>query len=269
MFAHYFSFRRNRILRNKTRFFRLLVFGIILISVFLSYFLYTSFLKGCKIPIQNFWSKESTLEETKGNTSIDSKSLNTTSETNETNKSIAQINESFTGQQNIEIQQKNYTKPLTLKIYDICSGRLENVFSISEGTRKCLNLPSPYDILLEKNSTHIITSILNENGFNETFEINDTVLIYFLFAEDVATISKEIDKIYLDGSEYFYLGDYELQTIWEVDSSGTLYISKMIVILPLYVKKDVKDGNYTLTFYLNALNKDFYLGKMNFLVKNK
>jgi len=245
------------------------MFGLLLTSIFLLYSLYTQLLKGYKISIQIFWSKENPLEETKSNTSIDNRSINTINKTNETGESIVQMNESFIAQQNIPIQQKNYTKPLTLKIYDICSGKLENVFSISEGTRKCLNSPSPYDILLEKNSTHIITSILNENGFNETFEINDTVLIYFLFAEDVATISKEIDKIYLDVSEHFYLGNYELQTIWEADSYGNLYISKMIVILPLYVKKDVEDGDYTLTFYLNALNKDFYLGKMNLLVRSR
>jgi len=121
--------------------------------------------------------------------------------------------------------------------------------------------------LLEKNSTHLKTSILNENGFNETFEINDTVLIYFLFAEDVATISKEIDKIYLEGSDYFFLGNYELQTIWEADPSGNLYISKMIVVLPLYVKKEVESGDYTLTFYLSALNRTFYLGEAKIKVR--
>ena len=269
MFTHYFPLHERGVLRNRARVFPLLVLGIILTSIFLSYFLYTSFLKGYKVSIQDFWSKENPLNETKSSTSIDNKSISTTNKTNETDESIVQMNESLTSQQGIPIQHKNYTKPLTLKIYDICSGKLENIFSISEGTRKCLNLPSPYDILLEKNSTHIITSILNENGLNETFEINNTLLIYFLFAEDVATISKEIDKIYLDGSEYFYLGNYELQTIWEADSYGNLYISKMIVILPLYVKKDVEDGNYTLTFYLNALNKDFYLGKMNLLVRSR
>jgi hypothetical protein len=269
MLTNCFLLRKNRVPHNEAGVFPLLIFGIILISIFLSYFLYTFFLKGYKISIQNFWSKENRVEETKSSSSIKNKSTDTTNKTHETDKSLAQINESSIARQSIPIQQKNYTKPLTLKIYDICSGKLENVFSIAEGTRKCLNLPSPYDTLLEKNSTHIITSILNESGFNETFEINDTVLIYFLFAEDVATISKEIDKIYLDGSEYFYLGDYELQTIWEADSYGNLYISKMIVILPLYVKKDVEDGNYTLTFYLNALNKDFYLGKMNLLVRSR
>jgi hypothetical protein len=207
------------------------------------------------------------MKETKENASIEKEAIETKNESFETNESISQLNESFIISPALTTQQKNYTKPLTLKIVDICSGKFENVFSISEGTRKCLNAPSPYNIFLEKNSTHFKTSILNENGFSETFEINDTVLIYFLFAEDVATISKEIDKIYLEGSDYFFLGNYELQTIWEADSSGNLYISKMVVVLPLYVKKEVESGDYTLTFYLSALNRTFYLGEIKIEVK--
>ncbi|MGC8993457.1 MAG: hypothetical protein ACP5JK_01635 [Candidatus Aenigmatarchaeota archaeon] len=160
----------------------------------------------------------------------------------------------------------NITKPLTLKIVDICSGKLEEVYSISEGTTKCLNKESPYQILIEKNSTHLKTSLLDISGFNETFLLNDTVLIYFLFAEDVATISKEIDRIYLEGSDYFYIGNYELQTIWERDNSGNLYISKMIAVLPLYVKKEVPEGSYDLKFYLSVLGKVFYLGEMKTIV---
>jgi hypothetical protein len=215
----------------------------------------------------DFWSKGTEMKETKENASIEKEAIGTKNESLKTNESISQSNESSIISSALTTQQKNYTKPLTLKIVDICSGKLENVFSISEGTRKCLNAPSPYNILIEKNSTHFKTSILNENGFNETFEINDTVLIYFLFAEDVATISKEIDKIYLEGSDYFFLGNYELQTIWEADSSGNLYISKMIVILPLYVKKEVESGDYTLTFYLSALNRTFYLGEAKIKVR--
>jgi hypothetical protein len=207
------------------------------------------------------------MKETKENASIGKETIETKNESLKTNESISQLNETSIVSSVLATQQKNYTKPLTLKIVDICSGKLENIFSISEGTRKCLNAPSPYNILLEKNSTHLKTSVLNENGFNETFEINDTVLIYFLFAEDVATISKEIDKIYLEGSDYFFLGNYELQTIWEADPSGNLYISKMIVILPLYVKKEVESGDYTLTFYLSALNRTFYLGEAKIKVR--
>jgi len=188
----------------------------------------------------------------------------------EKNVSNETANESYQVDKSTQIsatENESYIKPLTLKIIDICSGKFENVFSISEGTRKCLNSPSPYDILLEKNSTHIVTSILNDNGFNETFEISDTILIYFLFAEDVASVTREIEKIYLDGSDYFYVGEYELQTIWEADSSGNLYISKMIAVLPLYVKKNITEGNYTLTFYLRVFDKDFYIGKINFYCK--
>jgi len=248
-----------------TKFFLLL--GIIVVLLFAFYFFYTLLSKSYKFSIRDFWSKSTEMKETKGNTSTGKEAIGTKNESIKTNESISQSNEASIVSQILTTQQKNYTKPLTLKIVDICSGKFENVFSISEGTRKCLNAPSPYNILIEKNSTHFKTSILNENGFDETFEINDTVLIYFLFAEDVATISKEIEKIYLEGSDYFFLGNYELQTIWEADSSGNLYISKMIVVLPLYVKKEIEAGNYKLEFYLHALNKTFQIGEIELLCK--
>ena len=207
-----------------TKFFLLL--GIIVVLLFAFYFLYALMLKGYKFSIKDFWSKGIEMKETKENASIEKEAIETKNESIKTNESISQLNETSIVSPASITQQKNYTKPLTLKIVDICSGKFKNVYSISEGTRKCLNAPSPYNILIEKNSTHLMTSVLNENGFNETFEINDTVLIYFLFAEDVATISKEIDKIYLEGSNYFFLGNYELQTIWKANSSGNLYISK-------------------------------------------
>ena len=248
-----------------TKFF--LLIGIIAVLFFAFYFFYTLLSKSYKFSIRDFWSKSTEMKETKENASMEKETIGTKNESLKTNESISQLNESSIVSPALTTQQKNYTKPLTLKIVDICSGKFENVYSISEGTRKCLNAPSPYNILIEKNSTHLITSILNKNGFNETFEINDSVLIYFLFAEDVATISKEIDKIYLEGSDYFFLGNYELQTIWEADSSGNLYISKMIVVLPLYVKREVESGNYKLEFYLHALNKTFQIGEIELLCK--
>jgi hypothetical protein len=250
-----------------SRFFLLLTIIVVLLLAF--YFFYILLSKSYKFSIKDLWSKGTEIKETKGNASIEKEAIETKNESLKTNESISQSNEASIVSQILTTQQKNYTKPLTLKIVDICSGKFENVYSISEGTRKCLNAPSPYNILIEKNSTHFKTSILNENGFNETFEINDSVLIYFLFAEDVATISKEIEKIYLEGSDYFFLGNYELQTIWEADSSGNLYISKMIVVLPLYVKKEIEAGNYTLTFYLSALNRTFYLGGTTIFVKRQ
>ena len=240
------------------------------ISILILFFIASSYLlffKNLKfsINIKNFLQIEEEVEEIEKEIVSEK-----TKESTENNESSKIYNESYQidrTRESFESEKESYIKPLTLKIIDICSGKLIEVFSISEGTRKCLNAPSPYNVLIEKNSTHILASILNENGFNETFEINDTVLIYFLFAEDVSTISKEIDSIYLEGSEYFFLGDYELHTIWERDSSGNLHVSKMIVVIPLYINKEVESKEYTLTFYLSALNKSFYLGSVKITVK--
>jgi len=240
------------------------------ISILILFFVASSYLlffKNLKfsINIKNFLQIEEEVEEIEKEIVSEK-----TKESTENNESSRIYNESYQidrTRESFESEKESYIKPLTLKIIDICSGKLIEVFSISEGTRKCLNAPSPYNVLIEKNSTHILASILNENGFNETFEINDTLLIYFLFAEDVSTISKEIDSIYLEGSEYFFLGDYELQTIWERDSSGNLHVSKMIVVLPLYVKSQVEAGEYNINLFLETLGKVFYLGKLEISVK--
>ena len=246
------------------KFFLPIVIGIALSFAFYLYFL---LLKGYKYSLEDFWSREAKNGE--ANASIESENTETKSESLKISGRANQSSESFINYTYLSTQQRNYTRKLRLGIVDICSGKLENVFSISEGTRKCLNSPPPYEILLEKNSTHIITRIIDNTGFYEIFDINDTVLIYFLFVEDVSNISTEIDGIYLSRNDYFFLGDYELQTVWEADPHSNLYISKVILIMSLYVKKEIKDGRYELSFYLSASNKSFLLGSMKVEVASK
>jgi len=92
--------------------------------------------KKLQIFYQRFWSKGTEMKETKENASIGKENIETKNESLKTNESISQLNESSIVSPVLATQQKNYTKPLTLKIVDICSGKLENVFSISEGTTK-------------------------------------------------------------------------------------------------------------------------------------
>jgi hypothetical protein len=164
---------------------------------------------------------------------------------------------------------KEALKAITLEITDICSGKLD-LLTISEGATKCLNKKFPYQIILEKNSTHLET-IFYKDGFSETYELNESLLIFYLFAEDVASVSYEIQSLSLEGSEDFKLGDYYLHTIWERDASGNLTISKMIIAFPLYVNGNIKASNEwkEIKFYLNIPNKTFYLGNLFVLVREK
>jgi hypothetical protein len=156
------------------------------------------------------------------------------------------------------------SKVLTLEITDICDGKLENAFTVSEGMMQCLNQKSPYYIVLEKNSTGFATSFYNVTGFNETFDLNSTSPIFFVFAEDVASVKESIQSFYIEGSPDFYLGDYDLHTIWERDQNQDLYIAKIIVALPLYVKNTtIPNGEWSeLKFYLNTSDKNYYLGNL-------
>jgi hypothetical protein len=158
-------------------------------------------------------------------------------------------------------------RALTLELIDICSGKLE-LFTISEGATSCLNKKPPYYAILEKNSTHLKVSLQNES-FEEFYELNSTNPILYIFAEDVASVSHEIESFFLEGSQEFHLGEYYLHTIWEKDASSNLAISKMIVALSLYVDSNVAPTNEwkELKFYLKIPNKTYYLGNLFVLVK--
>jgi hypothetical protein len=160
---------------------------------------------------------------------------------------------------------------LRLEIIDLCSGKFGDVLAVSEGVRYCLNEKYPYYIILEKNSTHLETSLYNASGFNETYEFNESALISFVFVEDVASINKTIESFYIQGSSDFYLGGYDMHTIWERDVNGNLEVSKMIAALPLYVRNTVSVTNdwEELKFYLTASNKNYYLGDIWVWVKEK
>ena len=162
---------------------------------------------------------------------------------------------------------KEAEKALTLGLIDICSGKLD-LLKVSEGITHCLNKKSPYYIIIEKNSTHLTTSLQGEN-FSEIYELNDSVLIFYIFAEDVASVSHEIQSFTLEGSPEFHLGEYYLHTIWEKDSSNNLTISKIIVALSLYVDGNITTSNEwkELKLYLNVPNKTYYLGNLWVLVK--
>jgi len=162
---------------------------------------------------------------------------------------------------------KEAERALTLEIIDICSGKLD-LFTVSEGATSCLNKKPPYYVVLEKNSTHLKVSLQNES-FEEVYELNNTDPILFIFAEDVASVSHEIESFILEGSTEFHLGEYYLHTLWEKDASGNLAISKMIVALPLYVDSNIAPSNEwkELKFYLKIPNKTYYLGNLFVLVK--
>jgi len=198
--------------------------------------------------------------------------LGNENKTNETNQTGGGKPGSSPLPGSVPSQQESTTtlpKALTLEIIDICSGKFEEVFVVSEGMRYCLNQKYPYYIILEKNSTHLHTSFYNTSGFNETYELNESVLMFYIFVEDVASVSTIIQSFYIEGDINFYLGNYDLHTIWERDASGNLAISKMIVALPLNVKNTVSTDNEwkEIKFYLNIPDKTYYLGNLWVLVK--
>ncbi|MEM5878886.1 MAG: hypothetical protein QXU74_00105 [Candidatus Aenigmatarchaeota archaeon] len=202
-------------------------------------------------------------------TSVQNLTQSQTGQTSETNYSTNPPQEGGGGAGETTKEEGQAAKAITLEITDICSGKLD-LFTISEGATKCLNRKYPYQIILEKNSTHLTTSFYGLSGFEESYELNETILLFFIFAEDVASVSHEIQSFSLEGSQDFSLGQYYLHTIWERDAAGNLVISKMIAILPLQVNGNIMSSDWKeLKFYLNIPNKTYYLGNLWVLVKEK
>ncbi len=162
---------------------------------------------------------------------------------------------------------------VSLEIFDLCSGkRLNESFSLSEGgTAKCLNQKPPYFVLIEKNSTHISTSIINVTFFNDVYEANDTwILVYYLYIQDIYSVANDLEEIYfLPPSNYLKLGNYTKHIIWEREN-GQLIPTKMIAIVPFYVNKNITITQWTTyNFYVRASSKDYSVGNISIMVKEK
>ncbi|MEM5853554.1 MAG: hypothetical protein QXG39_03015 [Candidatus Aenigmatarchaeota archaeon] len=190
-----------------------------------------------------------------------------TGETIERNYSTSLPQEGGRGVGKVESEKEQAAKTITLEITDICSGKLD-LFTVSEGATKCLNKKYPYWIILEKNSTHLKTSFYGLNEFEESYELNETTLIFYIFAEDIATVSHEIQSFILEGSQDFSLGQYYVHTVWERDPSGRFIISKMIGILPLKVNSNISSSDWKeLKFYLVTSERTYFLGNLFIFVK--
>ncbi len=166
----------------------------------------------------------------------------------------------------------NVSEVLSLKIVGICSGiPVEGVSATIEGGGTfCFNKESPYFIIFEQNSTHIISYFYNQTDLSETLNKTDSTLVYYLYAEDVHTIANKIDNIrILSNISCFKIGNFVLHTVKE-NVNGELKVTKMIVIFPLYMKDcTTLDKWGKLNFILSAEGKNYYLGSLFVKIKEK
>ena len=166
----------------------------------------------------------------------------------------------------------NISEVLTLKIVGICSGiPVEGVSATIEGGGTfCFNEESPYFIIFEQNSTHIISYFYNQTDLSETLNKTESTLVYYLYAEDVHTIANKIDNIRIFSNvSCFKIGNYTLHTVRE-NVNGELKVTKMIVIFPLYMEDCSPLHKWEkLNFILSAEGRDYYLGSMFVKIKEK
>jgi|GEM_PF-5487775 hypothetical protein len=152
--------------------------------------------------------------------------------------------------------EKTFEKVVTLRIIDVCSGKLENVFQFSEGVQACLNEKSPYHFELIPNSSHLI---LNFSVLSNVYEFeNDSRILHFV-VEDLNTVSNQTPYFYLSETQNFYLGNHTLHYIW-IKQADQLKIWKILAVLPLYFKKDWVDEQNEIKVFARLEAKDYLLG---------
>jgi hypothetical protein len=188
-------------------------------------------------------------------------------QTNETSGNVSGAGGGAGGSQQQPTPQTNASKVITLEITDLCEGKKGEVTAISEGMGFCLNQKYPYYLVFQLNESNLTTWVYNVSRFEESYNLENETTVYYLFVEDVSTVTREIEEFYmLTNAKGFYLGNYTLYTIWYSDpTTGEMIIAKMIAAIPLNVDKNSiqkTEGWEEIKFYLKTALKDFYLGNL-------
>jgi hypothetical protein len=167
-------------------------------------------------------------------------------------------------------------RSLTLEIFDVCSGTMTDVLSVSEGVKFCLNQPNPYNIRVDRNGTATeVNYSAGAESLKDSYDINVTVpdegyRLVYLYVKDIATVSTMIQSFEIrqfPGGipvEDMYLGDYHLQTISYLNPSTGVWETNMVAGLPLYLAQGGQDtgGWDELRLYLEIPGYEYYLGKV-------
>lgn len=162
-------------------------------------------------------------------------------------------------------EPQNATKTEDLKIFDICSGKIEVSVQLIEGLEWCLNKEYPYNIILEKSPTSMKTNFY-DGGFNETYSLSESFTVFRFFAQDVAIAGSSIQSIEMYGplKDYFLIGNYTTDDVWMRNpQTGQSEIIKTVISVPLSVSQNIPttDSWKNLNFYIKtASGNDFYIG---------
>jgi hypothetical protein len=161
-------------------------------------------------------------------------------------------------------EPENATRAISLEIYDLCSANMTGEAQLSEETGWCLNKKYPYNIILEKNETHIKTSFYGET-LNKTYQISDWIPIFRVFIQDFSGFGETIKSIEVYGQlgAYFKVGDYTYNNIWQQDpQTKIMSLVKIVASAPVSVDKNVPFTSdwSNLNFYLRSDKNIYYVG---------
>jgi hypothetical protein len=185
-------------------------------------------------------------------------STSTTIQIQENNKTS--VNEKINGISSGFVKESNKTKPVILKISNLCAA-----YRLFEGIILCSNTESPYYIILQESNNTISTSFYNETGFEQTLTFEPNMLLFNLYVEDLNTINLQNISISGEIAEYFSLGNYSVTSLQEINpQTGE---NKVIAVIPLYLNSIVHSSGWkNLSFYAQTPTDNYKIGDLWFYI---
>lgn len=159
---------------------------------------------------------------------------------------------------------------LVLEIFDICAGDI--IISDYPEIVECLKMKPPYYVILEKDASNIKTSFYGGIGFNKTYSLSTSVLIFQIFVRDIATLSEDVQSIEIYGSikPYFSIGSFSINDVLQ-EEEEILTIQKTmknvrVLSFPIYVSENLPASAEweELSFYLKTAQNLYFIGDVWF-----
>lgn len=183
---------------------------------------------------------------------IENKSINK-EQKNETNIESLTNRSLGSSMRRENVSDENYLKIPELKIVDLCPPYYQEETRITEGGGvACINYPSPYTITLR----YFNSSYIEVNIDNKIFYSNGTKL-FFILIEGINVVGNEIQNIYFEGSNNYYLGNY---TIYETIINNEVY--SISTSIPFYLKENfVSEDLKLIKFFATISNSTYFVGE--------
>jgi len=159
-----------------------------------------------------------------------------------------------------------------LKIFSICSADVNSSLQVFEGEPCYVSAP-PYYMIFSKNATSIQTSFYDNQGYNGTYDVNDSnddsTIVFKIFLQNLMLIGTTDVTLQISGdiAPYLRTGDITITDVYAEQpdihqiQKNPVVITR-IVSIPVYLKNNIPFSTswQKASFYLNTENDTYFLG---------